>query len=652
MTDSRSALTKHQEHVSLAIPYNPTMKLNAFQIIMLAALISPALAQDATSQPKQEDKPRFQITDAKITPVVIEDPFAENNRDGRIIFSGQPTEDDLRAFAALGGKVVINSRSQKEMDRLKFDEAALCEELGLVYAHIPVSSSKLTAAEPFGLSLVLAENQDSQVLMHCGSGSRSTTLYTLQLITTGQMNKDQAIDHAHELGLSDSSIPYIEKALMEVPQRAIASVDPARLIDNVHMLTSFGTRHTLSDTTSEHRGIGAARRWVHKAFEEAVAGHNRAPEFAPLVSFDSHTVEPDGRRIFEQVEVVNVLCTIPGTNSESTNRLYYVLAHLDSRATDAMDATSDAPGANDDASGVAALIELARVLSKESLDSTVVLMATSGEEQGLFGAKLHAQDLIEAGADVRGVLNNDTIGDPTGIGELDGSTEVRIFSEGLGLDLVNLDDPAQLKSALYRLRSTGSESDSDSRQLARYINFIGKLHGELPVKPKLIFRPDRYLRGGDHTPFNQLGMPAVRFCEVYEEYNHQHQDVRIEDGIQYGDLANHVDAEYLAGVTKLNTAVLVHLANAPSSPSNARIITADLTNDTTLRWTASPESDTAGYEVLWRETTDYDWKKVKDVGNVTEATIDLSKDNWIFAVRAYDQEGYRSPAAYPTSARE
>tara|TARA_R110000765_G_scaffold26486_7_gene64621 strand:+ start:351 stop:2231 length:1881 start_codon:yes stop_codon:yes gene_type:complete len=616
------------------------------------ALAFPLFAAPLIAQDTPAESSRFQITNATITPVIQEDPFADNPRDGRVIFADQPTEEDLRAFAASGGKVVICSRSDSEMDRLKFDEAALCEELGLVYAHIPVSSSKLTAAEPFGLNLVLSENQDTPVLMHCGSGSRSLLLYTMQLVTTNQMNKDEAIHHAKELGLSDSSIPYLEKALMDTPQRAIEAVDPARLIDNVHALTSFGTRHTLSDTVSDTRGIGAARRWVKQAFEEAIEGHNRPDSSAPFVTFDSHTVEPDGRRIPEQVEIVNVLCTIPGTNPDSTNRLYYVLAHLDSRASGALDATSEAPGANDDGSGVAALIELARVLSKESLDATVVFMATSGEEQGLFGAKLHAQDLLNSGADVRAVLNNDTIGDPTGVGDLDGSTEVRIFSEGLGLDLVNLDDPEQLKAALYKLRSTGSESDSPSRQLARYNNSIGKLHGELPVKPKLIFRPDRFLRGGDHTPFNQLGFPAVRFCEVYENYDHQHQDVRIENDTQFGDLADFVDAHYLAGVTKLNAAVLVHLANAPSSPTNARIITADLTNDTTLRWDPSPEVDTAGYEVLWRETTDYDWKKLKDVGNVTEATIDLSKDNWIFAIRAYDKDGYRSPATYPTPSRE
>ncbi|MBL4810377.1 MAG: M20/M25/M40 family metallo-hydrolase [Phycisphaerales bacterium] len=615
--------------------------------VVVSVFLSSATAQDA----EKTEKPRFEISQVTLSPLEFQDPFANNNHDGRLIFAGQPTEQQLRDFAMLGGKVVMNARTQPEMDRLKFDEAALCKELGLVYAHIPVTGSKITVAEPFALTQLLAE-QSGPVLMHCRSGSRAATIYGLHLIATNQMTKNQAMAHALDMGMSPSSVPYFQKALMETPQRAIAAVDTARVIDNVHYLTAFGTRHTLSDTKSDTRGIGAARRWVFKAFEESIAGHNKPESTAPFVTFDSHTVEPDGRRILEPVEIVNVLCTIPGSNPEATNRLYYVLAHLDSRASDIMDSTSEAPGANDDASGVATLIELARVLSKENLDSTIVLMATSGEEQGLYGAKLHAADLIANNADVRAVLNNDTIGDPEGSGDQDGSKEVRIFSEGLGLDLVNLDDPAQLKAALNKLRSTGSESDSPSRQLARYIAFVGKLHGELPVKPKLIFRPDRYLRGGDHTPFNQLGFAAVRFCEVYENYDHQHQDVRIEGTTQFGDLATFVDAQYLAGVTKLNTAVLVHIANAPSAPTNARIITADLTNDTTLRWTASPESDTAGYEVLWRKTTDHDWTKFKDVGDVTEATIDLSKDNWFFAVRAYDQEGYRSPAAYPTSARE
>lgn len=630
------------------------MKTNTrLAILALSAAAFPLFAQDA-------EKPRFEIVESKIIPAQSAaepesvDPFADDPRDGRIIFAGQPSEDDLRAFAAMGGKIVLNTRTQKEVDKMSFVEAAICEELGLMYAHIPVSSSKLTAMEPFALTQLLKQTQGETgpLLMHCGSGSRAAMLYGLSKVSEDEMTKEQAINHAIELGMSPRSVPYFEKALMHVPQRAIAAVDPARLIDHVHLLTSFGTRHTLSETESDTRGIGAARRWVHQAFEESIADHGKPAEAAPFVSFDSHMVEADGRRIPKTTEVVNVLCTIPGSSPEARHRLYYVLAHLDSRATGALDATSDAPGANDDGSGVAALIELARVLSKEKLDSTIVLMATSGEEQGLFGAKLHARDLIDSGADVRAVLNNDTIGDPTGVGDLDGSEEVRIFSEGLGLDLLDIEDPDQLKRALGVLRSTGSESDSDSRQLARYINSIGKLHGELPVKPKLVFRPDRYLRGGDHTPFNQMGMAAVRFCEVYENYDHQHQDVRVVDDVQYGDLAAFVDAEYLAGVTKLNTAVLVHLANAPSAPTDARIITAELTNDTTLRWTKSPESDTAGYEVVWRATTDADWTKFEDFGDVDEATVDLSKDNWFFGVRAYDKEGYRSPVAYPSSARE
>ncbi len=618
----------------------------------LASCIFPAIAQNtkpiAKPDTKLDSPPRFQITNSTITPAA---PFSSNPRHDRVTFAGQPTKAQIIAFAQSGGKLLVNTRTKQEMDALDFNQAQLAKDLGLTYLHIPMSGHQINPADPFTLGQALAFN-DGPVLMHCRSGSRAAMLYALHLVNTSQLTKDQALQKAIALGMRPAASPNFENAIMITPQSIFNAVDTARLIDHVNILAAFETRHTLSDTTSDTTGIGAARRWVFKAFQESIANHNRPESTAPFVTFDSHTVEPDGRRINRQVEIINVVCTIPGSNPESTNRLYYVLAHLDSRATDIMDSTSNAPGANDDASGVAALIELARVLSTANLDSTIVLMATSGEEQGLYGAKLHAADLVAAGADVRAVLNNDTIGDPTGPDGQDGSTEVRIFSEGLALNLVNLDEPAQLKSALSKLRSTGSESDSPSRQLARYINFVGKLHSELPVKPKLIFRPDRFLRGGDHTPFNQLGMAAVRFCEVYENYDHQHQDIRIEDGLQYGDLPTFVDALYLTGVTKLNAAVLTHIANAPSSPANARIITADLTNDTTLRWTPSPESNTAGYEILWRATTGHDWTHFKDVGNTTEATINLSKDNWLFAIRAYDQEGYRSPATYPTPAHD
>ena len=212
-------------------------------------------------------------------------------------------------------------------------------------------------------------------------------------------------------------------------------------------------------------------------------------------------------------------------------------------------------------------------------------------------------------------------------------------------------DPDEISAAVRRQRLYGTESDSISRQIARYIGDIAKLH-RTTVQPRLVHRPDRFLRGGDHTPFNELGFAAIRFCETYENYDHQHQDVRIEDGTQYGDLPEYVDEHYLADVTRLNAAVLVHLSNAPSTPENARVIIADLTNDTTLRWDASPEADVAGYEIVWRETSAAQWEEVLDVGNATEGTVPLSKDNWFFGVRSYDHEGYRSPVAYPRPARE
>ena len=446
-------------------------------------------------------------------------------------------------------------------------------------------------------------------------------------------------------------VPLIERTLMEIPERVIQAVDPQQIQATIDTLVGFGTRHTMSETESDTRGIGAARRWVKAQFEANIEGHGKVGDATPRVYFDAHMVEPDGRRITEAVEVVNVICEIPGVSPASRDRLYYVLAHLDSRASEANDSTSDAPGANDDGSGVAALIELARVLSKEELESTIILMATSGEEQGLFGARLHAQQALAEGKDIRAVLNNDTIGDPTGVlkGQ-DGRNEIRVFSEGIPASILMLGDD-EIGEELRKLRLYGMESDSDSRQLARYIANVAKMH-QTTVQPKLVFRPDRFLRGGDHTPFNELGFAAIRFCEMYENYDHQHQDIRVEDGVQYGDLGEYVDAEYLADVTRLNAAVLVHLANSPSAPSNARVLIAELSDRTTLRWDASPESDVEGYEIVWRDSTSSDWEHTKDVGKSTQGIAPLSKDNWLFGVRAYDADGYRSVVSYPHPARE
>ncbi len=575
--------------------------------------------------------------------------LAAEPRDGSVIITGQPTPEQIRAFAEDGGTTLINLRTAAEMDQVSFDERALAEELGLRYIWMPVTGADLNLdrVRRFG---DLIPDDGSPVLMHCTRGGTAAAVWTAHLAINEDRSKSEALMRGQAVGLRGSNEQIARRILLKTPDRVLAAVDSANLRAHVDTLAGFGTRHTLSDTTSDTRGIGAARRWVASAFENAVADSGRSGDLTPRIEFDPHTVEPDGRRITEPVEVVNVVCTIPGADPVSRDRLYYVLAHLDSRASEANDAISDAPGANDDASGVAALIELARVISRERLDSTIVLMATSGEEQGLYGARLHAQAAKAAGKDIRAVLNNDTIGNPTGPGGLMARNEVRILSEGIPLEAL-AQDPERLAGFVRQMRMLGAESDGVSRQLARYIYDIGELH-RAPVRAKLIFRPDRFLRGGDHTPFNELGYAGVRFCEVYEDYTQQHQDVRTENSIAYGDLPQHVDAEYLADVTRLNAVVLTHIANAPSVPTSARVIVAELTNDTTLRWDASPEPDVAGYEIVWRETTSPVWQDSKDVGNATEGTVDLSKDNWIFGVRAYDRDGYRSPVAFPMPARE
>ena len=601
-----------------------------------------------------QDQPHAQPDDNSVadaqSPTTWKDVRDEDHISGRLTFFHQPTEEEIRLFAEAGGRVVINARTQKEMDALDFDERALVESLGMEYVHIPTSGS--TFGYPMRDQLADAlDSTHGDVLFHCRSGSRASAIYALYMIDQYGLLNHVAIEKSLDLGMSPGMVKFIERTLMETPTRVMEAVDPHQIQDMIDTLVGFGTRHTLSQTESDTRGIGAARRWVKAQFEANIEGHGKEGDSSPRVYFDRHMVEPDGRRITEPVEIVNVVCEIPGVEPESRDRLYYVLAHLDSRASEANDSSSDAPGANDDGSGVAALIELARVLSKEKLESTIILMATSGEEQGLYGAKLHAKEALAEGKDIRAVLNNDTIGDPTGVFEgQDGSKVIRVFSEGLPASMLALEDD-EIGSATSRLRMYGMESDSDSRQLARYIADVAKLH-YTTVQPKLIFRPDRFLRGGDHTPFNQLGFAAIRFCEMYENYDHQHQDIRTEDDVQYGDLPEFVDAQYLANVTRLNAAVLVHLTNAPSSPSNARVLISELTNDTTLRWDASPETDVAGYEIVWRESTSWKWEKAEDVGNVTQGTVPLSKDNWLFGVRAYDKDGYRSPVSYPVPARE
>ncbi len=410
--------------------------------------------------------------------------------------------------------------------------------------------------------------------------------------------------------------------------KVLSDIDPAALQASIDLLVGFGTRHTLSDTEDSRRGIGAARRAIAQAFR-------RSP--ALRVELDSHHIDPDGRRVDRPVDVVNVVATLPGTRPEAAGRHYYVIGHYDSRVSDPMNRTADAPGANDDASGVAVVLELARVMSQHSYDATLVFMATAGEEQGLLGARAHADAARARGLDIRGVLSNDIVGDPTSpSGELHDHA-VRVFSIAL--------EPWLLDEDLQRLRTLAATQDGTSRQLARFVHEVGAWH-RLEVQAQLVFRRDRFLRGGDHTAFNAARYPAVRFSEVEENYDRQHQDLRTESGVAYGDTAEFVDVHYLAGVARLNAATLAHLANAPSAPDDARIVADQLRSDTRLRWTASPELDVAGYEVVWRATTDAQWSHVHDVGSRTETTIARSKDNMFFGVRAYDTDGYRSPVRF------
>jgi len=572
-------------------------------------------------------------------------------RSGRIYISEQPSPKALREFADLGGTTVVNLRGDSEMDKyVGYHEDRAARRLGLDYVRVPLGASSMNSEHVRRVSEAI-DSTEGPVLMHCASGTRASALLATHLATSEGMPLGEAMRVAAPLGLDGKKvmIDAVLRVMLEDVDRVTSAVSPERQRADVDTLCSFGTRHTLSDTESETRGIGAARRWLKREFESIASESRRTGDEAMKVWFDTHHVEADGRRIFRDVDVVNVVCEIPGSMPEARDRLYYVIAHYDSRKLEANDADGEAPGADDDASGVSLCLELARVLSKERLDATIVLMPVAGEEQGLFGSRLHARDLAAAGKNVAACLSSDVVGDPTGPGDREDRERVRLFSEGLPANLFKDADNAM--GQLGSIRRYATESDSTSRQVARLIDDVARIH-DLPVKPMLVFRPDRFLRGGDHTGFNEAGLPAVRFCEVYETYERQHENVRTENGVRYGDEPEFVDEHYLADVTRLNAAALVHMANAPRTPENVRILVASLSNDTTLRWSAVPETDIAGYEVVWRETSSPVWQHSEDVGNVTEATVDLSKDNWAFGLRSYDRDGYRSPVAVPRAARE
>jgi hypothetical protein len=411
----------------------------------------------------------------------------------------------------------------------------------------------------------------------------------------------------------------------------LREVDHRRIEATVRRLVAFGTRHTLSSQDDPVRGIGAARDWIF----EQLQGYAAASGGRMRVAKQSY-LQPPAPRIPTPTVITNVIATLRGDTAP--NRTYVVTGHYDSRVTDVLNFTSDAPGADDDASGVAVAMELARIVATRHTEATIVFAAVAGEEQGLYGSTHMAQQYKAAGADIQGMFSNDIVGSSTDEKGIRHPRTVRLFAEGVPTS----ETPAQ---AAIR-QSIGGENDSTSRQLSRFVLDVAQ-NRSTGMEVRVIWRRDRYLRGSDHVPFLREGFPACRFTEPNENYAHEHQDVRVENGVQFGDLVEFCDFPYIARVARVNLATLWSLAQAPGTPKGVKIDTSRLTNQSTLLWDRAAEADLAGYEVLWRETTAPNWTHVIPVGNVTTVTIDLNKDHVMFGVRAVDTAGHRSPAAFP-----
>ncbi|MEP6822288.1 MAG: M28 family metallopeptidase [Chthoniobacterales bacterium] len=442
--------------------------------------------------------------------------------------------------------------------------------------------------------------------------------------------------------LATFSASPAKAALAEAPPKpdeeittTLTEISPKNIEATIRKLVTFGTRHTLSETESETHGIGAARRWIRSEFERYSKENGGRLE----VTMDEFT-QPPGPRNPQPVQVVNVVATLPGSQPEARDRIYVVSGHYDSRVTDVMNATADAPGANDDASGVAAVMEIARVMSKRKWDATLVFVAVAGEEQGLFGSTHWAQMAKAKNWNIAGMITNDIIGSSHADDGMVEKNRVRLFAEGV--------PPVKEVTDSLRTRlQTGGENDSTARELARSIKENGERYVS-GMKVDMVYRRDRFLRGGDHSPFLDAGYPAVRLSEPNEDFRHQHQDLREESGVKYGDLPEFCDFDYIAQVARVNAAGLGILALAPAAPSEVEVETKELTNSTTLRWKANTEPDLAGYEIVWRETTAPLWQHSVEAGNVTRFTVPkVSKDNFIFGLRAVDKDGHASPAVYP-----
>ncbi len=410
---------------------------------------------------------------------------------------------------------------------------------------------------------------------------------------------------------------------------------PARIEQDIRQLVGFGTRNTLSDTVSTTRGIGAARRWIHAEFEKISAACGGCLE----VSYQYHLVPAEGnRRIPEDTYIVNVVAIQKGT--QNPNRYVIMSGDIDSRISSSTDATGDSPGANDNASGIAGTLEAARVLTKYSFPNSVVYAALSGEEQGLFGGKGMAQQAKKDGWDIIGILNNDMIGNIHGIDGVIDNTTFRVFSEPTP---ITDDERMRIWHRFY-----GGEVDGPSRQIARYVDKMTDTY-MTNLDAIMIYRLDRFGRGGHHRPFNDEGFPGVRIMETHENYNRQHQDIREENGIQYGDVIEGVNFEYAAKLTGVNAITMAGLAWAPPTPKNVMIGGA-VQPSTKLRWDKIADPNIAGYKVYWRDTTSPTWQYSRYVGDVSEATLkNIVIDNFLFGVAAVSKEGNESVVVFPTS---
>jgi len=417
----------------------------------------------------------------------------------------------------------------------------------------------------------------------------------------------------------------------------LRQVDPARIQATILQLVQFGTRHTASSQTDPVRGIGAATTWVYEQMQ-AIAATSSGRMTVQKQVF----VQPVSSNIPVPTTITNVIATLQGT--ASPERFYVITGHLDSRVTDVLDFTSDAPGADDDGSGVAVVLELARLFATHQFPGTLVFATVAGEEQGLYGSGFMAAQMAAAGNDVQGMFSNDIVGASQAFdGTRPDPFTVRLFVEGI--------PTAATSTEISIMQATGGENDGVTHQLARFVTSVAPFY-LTSMNVRVIWRRDRYLRGSDHISFQEQGYPAARFTEPRENFNHEHQDVKVVNGVQFGDLAEFVDFNYTARVARVNGAALWALATNPGTPKNLEIHTAPPagfsgTNLTTLTWDANPEPNLAGYEVVMRETTAPDWTSAIGVGNVTTVTLDISKDNVQFGLRAIDKAGHRSPAAFP-----